>query len=269
MERYALKDEAYIPIRRGGAASYGGSQMWFDRHSRAARERAIQGWGCGIVAACDLLLYLARQDNSHATALNASLARAPELDAAAYLEYLKAFERRFCHVWEPFGILGAGLALAIDRYFHAYGLPYRARWRAVTKSETARRRAAQMLKSDIPVILSLPPVFTRRGALHLYREHPAAEGARERALQYRAFGGHFITATALETDPMGRRILTASSWGKKYRLDMDEYERHAHTPAGLLACGLVEVTPLSGPRRPARVTVGLSGRYAPQADEEK
>ena len=260
MEKHALKQADYIPVRHGGALSYGGSQMWFSRESDAARERAIHGWGCGVVAACDLLLYLARRDDAAATPLNAGLVHPEEIDETAYLDYLKSFERHYSRVWEPFGIIGAGLAMAVDRYFRLFRLPYRARWRTMLDNRAAQRRIEAMLDRDLPVILSLPPIYTKRAALHLYRDERTDEEARGRALKYRAFGGHFITVTALETDGEGRGALTASSWGRRYYIDLAEYERRTDTPAGLLASGMVEITPLSGPRRPAKITVGLRGK---------
>ena len=42
---------SYPCIRRGDDVSWGGSQAW------ASREE-LRRWGCGVVAAADLLLYL-------------------------------------------------------------------------------------------------------------------------------------------------------------------------------------------------------------------
>lgn len=271
MEKHALKQADYIPVRHGSTLSYGGSQMWFSRQTGTGRERAIHGWGCGVVAACDLLLYLARRDDAAITPLNVKLAHAEEIDEADYLDYLKTFERHYSRVWEPFGIIGAGLAMALDRYFRIFRLPYRARWRTMLDNAKAQTRIEAMLDGDLPVILSLPPIYAERGALRLYSGAPTEEDDRGRVMKYRAFGGHFITVTALETDDAGRRTLTASSWGKQYRIDLADYERRTDTPAGLLASGMVEITPLAGPRRPAKITVCVRGKNTsiPAAEREK
>ena len=53
MEEHTLKGE-YISVLKDGRLSYGGSQRWSD-------SPVLRGYGCGVIAALDLLLYLARQ----------------------------------------------------------------------------------------------------------------------------------------------------------------------------------------------------------------
>ena len=53
MEEHTLKGE-YISVLKDGRLSYGGSQRWSD-------SPVLRGSGCGVIAALDLLLYLARQ----------------------------------------------------------------------------------------------------------------------------------------------------------------------------------------------------------------
>ncbi|MFQ9052410.1 MAG: hypothetical protein ACLR5H_03840 [Oscillospiraceae bacterium] len=53
MEEHTLKGE-YTSILKDGRLSYGGSQRWSD-------SPVLRGYGCGVIAALDLLLYLARQ----------------------------------------------------------------------------------------------------------------------------------------------------------------------------------------------------------------
>ncbi len=52
MEEHTLKGE-YISVLKDGRLSYGGSQRWSD-------SPVLRGYGCGVIAALDLLLYLAR-----------------------------------------------------------------------------------------------------------------------------------------------------------------------------------------------------------------
>ena len=53
MEEHTLKGE-YISVLKDGRLSYVGSQRWSD-------SPILRGYGCGVIAALDLLLYLARQ----------------------------------------------------------------------------------------------------------------------------------------------------------------------------------------------------------------
>jgi hypothetical protein len=53
MEEHTLKGE-YISILKDGRLSYGGSQRWSD-------SPILRGYGCGVIAALDLLLYLRQQ----------------------------------------------------------------------------------------------------------------------------------------------------------------------------------------------------------------
>ena len=60
MEEHTLKGE-YISILKDGRLSYGGSQRWSD-------SPVLRGYGCGVIAALDLLLYLARHPNRSVSA---------------------------------------------------------------------------------------------------------------------------------------------------------------------------------------------------------
>ena len=84
-----------------------------------------------------------------------------------------------------------------------------------------------MLEDDIPVILAIGnnfPFVWGKKELYLYVNDE--EGKNEQGAEpvYRkSFGvyGHFVVVTAIEGN-----CLTVSSWGKKYYINIDEYDAY-------------------------------------------
>lgn len=63
MEEHTLKGE-YISVLKDGRLSYGGSQRWSD-------SPVLRGYGCGVIAALDLLLYLGAAAGGRLSAVDA------------------------------------------------------------------------------------------------------------------------------------------------------------------------------------------------------
>ncbi|MEG2259427.1 MAG: hypothetical protein RSB78_04470, partial [Oscillospiraceae bacterium] len=115
------------------------------------------------------------------------------------------------------------------------------------------------LDRDIPVIISIPGVFVRSRALHMYRsEQTSVSAEKERAYKYASFSGHYVTVTGILENDRGDEILVISSWGKKYYMELCEYERAVKTLHGVLACGMVKVTEISNPQRPIGIKIKLN-----------
>ncbi|MDO4565706.1 MAG: hypothetical protein Q4B42_00075 [Oscillospiraceae bacterium] len=222
-----LKSGEYIAVRDGAALSFGGNQRWLAE----GRPEALAKCSCGAVAAADLFLYLARSRPQWESPLCAAFARAEELSKEEYLRYLSEVLARYARPLPYFGKTGFGLAQGINRYFAENRLGLKAKWRQTALDGGALMRIAAQLADDLPVILSIPSFPLKIKSLNMYRRSREGRGLTD-ALRYKNRSGHFVTACALED-----RVLTVSSWGKRFYLDCEEYLRAARLPAGLISCG--------------------------------
>lgn len=110
MEEHTLKGE-YISILKDGRLSYGGSQRWSD-------SPILRGYGCGVIAALDLLLYLARQ--REVGSAQSTLAGGP-VPWTLYDRWARQLSRRYMPVVPPVGT--NGWAIGAERRVPASGDP--------------------------------------------------------------------------------------------------------------------------------------------------
>ena len=103
MEEHTLKGE-YISVLKDGRLSYGGSQRWSD-------SPVLRGYGCGVIAALDLLLYLARQ--REVGSAQSTLAGGP-VPWTLYDRWARQLSRRYMPVVPPVGTNGWAIALGRD-----------------------------------------------------------------------------------------------------------------------------------------------------------
>ena len=121
----------YITVIRDKKEYYGGNQNLFP-------EKKLKGYGCGLIAATDVIIYLMDCPNTF------------EWDQ--YYEYVKKIEKYFFYL--PFlGMSGMALSLGINRVFRRYRLPYRAWWRLLPLRESSRNKIEGMLRNHLPVII--------------------------------------------------------------------------------------------------------------------
>ena len=111
MEEHTLKGE-YISILKDGRLSYGGSQRWSD-------SPVLRGYGCGVIAALDLLLYLARQ--REVGSAQSTLAGGP-VPWTLYDRWARQLSRRYMPAVPPVGANGWAIALGLNAVFLRQGL---------------------------------------------------------------------------------------------------------------------------------------------------
>ncbi len=219
-----LKHEEYINV----CGSYGGSQSWFT----SGDEKRLCGFGCGVIAANDTLLYLEGRR-----------------EFASREEYLATARATGSRVFiiPRLGITGMTLASAMNRRLRESGSPLRASWNWFAGSGAFAQLKKQLLL-DRPVIISIPPVFAKeKYGLNMHRTD-------ERIYRYASKGGHFVTLTGID-DEDGETTLTVSSWGNRYRIKLTEYLRSASSLAGTVACGMIT---LKRPRTVSSVRISAN-----------
>lgn len=182
--------ELYTPVRTPEGVAYGGDQRWFPDPLR--RED-----GCGAVAACDLLAFLAARGGAYAP-----LAPAGAGNIQIFLPWMDQL-----YDWLSPGFFGCWsrrrwtrrvLDWAADR-----GVPLRARglWAGAPQA-ACEALIREGLERGSPV-----------AALNLWK------GVRRRY----AYGWHWAVITDLRGDR-----LVLSTWGQRQEADWNEYYATAH-----------------------------------------
>ena len=188
----------YIQIANGRHLSYGGSQM-------SSEHAVIRKCGCGPVAALDTVWYLEHRGDTE------------PLPLLTYNTELNVLCRRYFPLVPPFGINGLIFVLGLNRLLHDRKIPYRARW--MVSGSRLWARVEDMLRRDLPVILSVGPnfpAFWQNNRLPFYVCDSSGSFTRATATK-----GHFVTVTGLD-----ETWVQISSWGRKYFINRMEYERY-------------------------------------------
>ena len=164
----AMLRHPYPTVEKGGDLAWGGNQGWL-------KAPLAQKYGCGVVAATDLLLYLHRYGEGWGSGYFRDL---PEgaIPWEIYDFYADRLRKRYFPLIPPFGLNTLLLAGGLNRYFREYQLPLRAGWRLAAGAFW--QRAETMLRRDIPVILCIGPnfpFFWQKHQLPLYTQ--GAEGS--------------------------------------------------------------------------------------------
>ena len=203
--------------------SFGGSQSWFESFT-------MRQSGCGVVAAGDVLLYLGLHRRGCRTEeMHGLFYENGKIPQSRYQQYLRQLRRRYFPVLPGLGMSWLVLLLGMNRYFHKHKIKLGIRWSMRPKRLT--ERIGEMLQKDFPVILAIGPNFPpffRRQKLKLYVKE--GEGAYRHVTQTRA---HFVVVTGMEEGK-----LEISSWGKRYYIDLEEYQTYARKSSNVFLCSI-------------------------------
>ena len=112
-----------LSVQRPEGASYGGSQTWFSSPS-------IRGYGCGLIAAHDLLWYLERKESLTAQTDRHRSGEQLVSDSRSWEDYERSVKRlhRLFPILPRLGINGLMLSAGLNLAFLLRRLPYRACW---------------------------------------------------------------------------------------------------------------------------------------------
>lgn len=212
-----------VSLIHDGGTTYGGSQQLFENET-------LRRVGCGVVAAADLLLYLALYHDCP-TSLTGK-PESHELPIEQYSRLCEKLRRKWLPVIPRFGKTGLDLALGLNLIFSHYRLPYKARWCA--GHEKLFERAEAMLKSDIPVIISVGqnfPLAWGKEYLGLYTLR--SDGSFVHASRVKA---HYMSLTGM--DELWLRV---SSWGREYYIRRSEYLSYSRLHSLSLTCNILLV----------------------------
>ena len=209
-------------VRYRDGLSFGGSQM------QAPNPTMIR-YGCGIVAAQEVLLYLCRYHGGNGQALFGDL---PVLSEASPEDYNRSLERirsRYIPVIPRAGVNGISLVLGLNAAFRRCNLPYTARW--AISSRRFYPAMEEMLAQDIPVIFSVGPNFPLLWGRKKVGLHPDPS---ERSAAEQGISAHYMIAVGLD-----ELSIQVSSWGRRFSVDRAEYDRYVKRFSSSLVSNLV------------------------------
>ena len=237
-------DKPYISVD----GSFGGNQGWFADIEKKNKGRTLKGWGCGLIAASDVISFILSGSFSEPESgkkadkrksMNSPL-RKPEKNEAAphvpapgnsytkdeYMNYVLGLEKTFFHILPKLGISGILLSLGMNIYFlingrkihKATGHRYMAHW--FVRPGRLLTSIQEMLGNGIPVIIAIGPGFLRKDKVVFYDRREEGGGLHFKPVTKTK--DHYVTVTGL-IEAEGRTLLEISSWGKRYYMDYDEY----------------------------------------------
>ena len=209
MKQGKLK-EPYIAIMKDGSLSYGGSQEWW-------RRKIMAGYGCGVIAATDILFYLdLHKEYCKGKDFQEEDIKSGIVDIETYQRCAEAMRKKYFPVIPSLGIPGWLLGMEINRYFIKNRIPLKATFGV--RSRNIPNRIKAMLEHDIPVILAIGPNFPLPVRKHKLAFYEKIEEGYEKIAEAAA---HFVVITGFEG-----QWLRISSWGREYYVNFYEYQNY-------------------------------------------
>jgi len=198
---------------------FGISQTW-------SLDNRIRKWGCGASAAVMVIAYLGfYHDHDIDVDLSKNLQTKNEL-----ADILDSIGASSIPIIPHIGINGIILSLSLNTFFIKNRMPYRASW--VSGWDRIIKCTGEMLKNDIPVILSVGPdfpLFFKKHPIGLYQPSDMKKPAR-------TVSGHYMVAVE-----MSDKFIRVSSWGKEYYISIEEWRKHHKLFSGGITDGIVAI----------------------------
>lgn len=211
----------------GATISFGGYQGWF-KYEGDYQNMTIKAKGCGLISVADKLLYLSKVNSKYNTDLTKAVIQEDKFvtnfenradiiycyDYKSYLKYVTELNSSYFKT-PKYGWLGTSLTLYWNKYMEKINGNLHASWGCSINNLLPR--IEEMLSNDIPVTLSIGPVWDEDNELNLYFNSNGK-------ILKRKVANHYVTVTGLREDYITKQVwLEVSSWGKKYYINYEEY----------------------------------------------
>lgn len=276
-----LSSPDYVPVIKDTEIFYGGSQMWFPESNWYSKDYILRNYGCGTIAAADLFLYLALQNEKLQTPVTTavlqgsspdnnqsghqagipesnheSMQTGKQISYLYYDPYVRTINDNFTKTKRYIAVLGPLLASAVNSYASRYHLGLKAKWRLGLSYYDMFDMIEEMLKQDIPVILSIgpntPKLWGKKGVPFYerkeieYQETPEDTTPGKKPYYYQVkqsnINGHYVSVTGIIKDEItGQIMLRISSWGKQYYINYEEYRDYIEHYSGTFTSSIVQV----------------------------
>lgn len=252
-----LADPNYVPVIKDAETYYGGSQMWFPTDHWYSKDYVLHNYGCGTIATADLFLYLALRRNHFKTPETAiALQGTTQILFDNYDMYVRLIHDQYTKTRRFLAVLGPSVAKSINAYSNLHNFDLKASWKWKLTYYDMLELIEEMLKRDIPIILSIgpntPKLWGKKGISFYerceidYLEHTTQTGEMIKPYYYKVvkqdINGHYVTVTALIKDELtGQIMLRISSWGKKFYINYEEYRDYVENYSGTYTSSMVHV----------------------------
>jgi len=259
-----LSNPSYVPVMKESTTYYGGSQMWFPTKHWFSKDYVLHNYGCGTIAAADMLLYLAMQNEalrSPETAI--ALQGTGPIQYNNYDTYVRVINNKYTKTRRIIAVLGPALATAINDYARTNDFSYEASWKWSLTYFDMLDIIEEMLHEDIPVILSIGPntplIWGKIGIPFYHKidiELPKADETKKvtkdqtkeiPATHYykvvqQNINSHYVNVTGvIRDDVTGTIMLRISSWGTQYYVNYEEYRDYIENTGGTFTSSVVYV----------------------------
>lgn len=200
---YSLKNADFIRITDENAGFFGGAQGWL-------ADKFSQNGGCGVVAAANILAYLALSDEKYSALYPQKTFT--KSDFTAFMTELCGYVKIRNFFGKPLGVWGKRrFERGAARYAKSRGVELSA------VSFTRKTSAAEYIKSALLENRPVAMLIGLNGRLKKVRcEYPSGGAF------FGNFERHWVTITELIED--GEKItLKASSWGAGAYIDLSDF----------------------------------------------
>lgn len=222
----------FINVSFSDMLYYGGNQNISD-------DSSIRRCGCGLISVLDSIIYYSRSTQEVNCSLFLKEYGIPAdvfqtIPGDLYNRALKDLLKKYFLMIYPVGITGFSLSAGFNRLTRDYGIPLHSVWSVRRKN--IMRDIELMLGKEIPVIISIG----RR--IELSRQNKGLIMREESFLPYVKRCGaayvksHYVTVTGIEGTSM-----IVSSWGRKFRLPVEDYLTYANNPLDSLLSNILYI----------------------------
>lgn len=176
---------------------YGGNQSWWSN-----THKELDEYGCGVVAVCNLEIYLKGKNKEYALS---------QREYVDYVEerYKKDYSLPKGKLLQKLGLLPRRMRRGLKKFFRQMDENYSVRWSPTIVRGRMRKYIEDMLDKDIPIVASYY-VFNKKNKLKLYELNGFNK------LQLKTdISSHYFNIVGIETID-GKEYLVISSWGNKY-----------------------------------------------------
>ncbi len=246
-EEIGLSRKEYINIEyHNNFVSYGGNQKWFPGTS-------IEELGCGVIASCDILIYLGLAHyNTYSFTPMILYNEDGSIKYNPYRDFVLFYFENYYMPINELSSRGTIVASEMEKYLNNYGINASVSWSNFDAFTTTRflfnyilsdyneklesdkelyNQIIKMLKNDIPVMLSIGSSVNNGEGIPFYSTIIQCE----RGISNNYYSDHYVTITAVYYDDIANDYyLEISSWGKKYYVSFNQYNMYRDIFSGEL-----------------------------------
>lgn len=243
----------YTKVADDSGSYYGGDQRWF---RGMPYYGIISPSGCGVVAICDICLYISGQSNRNRSPLTDDYKNGV-IGSQEYIEYVKSFNDLYInlhHRNDPIGRkfqmnnLDGKTGKVMTTYFKSNMIPMKVAAHSIKDPKNLGGRAiyelpsykeiCESIRNDLPVIIGISP-SGKENAVPMYvkKRNQMTFGFKT------ATQNHYVTVTGVITDKSGKPensvMYRVASWGKEFYINAADLHKHLSCGQGFfgkLAC---------------------------------